>query len=400
MKNNKGCIHIIIYLLIFLIFSFTLYSCLEILDLIEVPEKYSVSKWISENFHKENINEYKNTVTDKIENVYKNVKVEIENKTSNSNTEVQMPDFESYQAPQENKTNSEIANSGSEYHYYYYQLDDYAKIIYNELYKNLDNMKSGTYNVKFGTTFDDLLHQENGEEMLNNSFQLAINALNFDNPNLFYLDISKIYLLTRITTKLWITTYEVEIGASDGKSYLNEDFPTEESVNQAQMYVESEKNRIKNFMNGDTQSQIRTAHDYLIQNLEYDSTVSKNNIYNIYGALVSRSTVCEGYARAFKSIMDDINIPCIIACGTGINSVGEIETHAWNYVQVDGNWYAIDVTWDDPIIIGNGYVSNSVNYKYYLKGSNEFFTNHTEDGRIVGDSNFKYPTLSVNNYMW
>ena len=63
-------------------------------------------------------------------------------------------------------------------------------MIYRELEKNLDNMKSGTYNIQFGKTFDDLLHEENGEETLNQSFQLAINALSFDHPDLFYLDVS------------------------------------------------------------------------------------------------------------------------------------------------------------------------------------------------------------------
>ena len=136
----------------------------------------------------------------------------------------------------------------------------------------------------------------------------------------------------------------------------------------------------------------------MIDYLEYDSTISKDNIYNIYGALVNRCTVCEGYARSFKDIMDDLNIPCLIACGTGINSTGETESHAWNYVMLDGKWYAIDVTWDDPIIIGNGRVGDSIKYRYYLKGSNDFFTNHKEDGAIVGDANFRYPNLSVENY--
>ena len=96
--------------------------------------------------------------------------------------------------------------------------------------------------------------------------------------------------------------------------------------------------------------------------------------------------------------MDELNIPCLIACGIGINSSGETESHAWNYVMLDGKWYAIDVTWDDPIIIGNGRVNNEIRYRYYLKGSNEFFANHKEDGAIVGDSNFRYPTISVEDY--
>ena len=96
--------------------------------------------------------------------------------------------------------------------------------------------------------------------------------------------------------------------------------------------------------------------------------------------------------------MDDLEIPCLIACGTAVNSSGLTETHAWNYVNIDGKWYAIDVTWDDPIIIGNGYISDDVFYKYYLKGSEDFFKNHTEDGEIVEGANFKYPTLSRTDY--
>ena len=93
----------------------------------------------------------------------------------------------------ETSGNSEQPISAATSFSYYAQLDDYAKIIYTELEKNLDNMKSGTYNVDFGTTFNELLQQEDGEEILNNSFQLAINALNFDNPELFYIYISKVY---------------------------------------------------------------------------------------------------------------------------------------------------------------------------------------------------------------
>ncbi len=393
-KNQEGLIHIIVYLLIFCIFLFTVYACLDILELIEVPEEYSVANWFSKYTDYGKMQEYDENSDETVQNMNKKVRVEMEETGQKSNIDIEIPTINHYQ--------SLPANSGNKVHkstfLYYDQLDDYAKIIYTELEKNLDKMKSGTYNVQFGKTFNDLLQQENGENVLNNSFQLAINALNFDNPELFYIDISKVYLLTKISTRLWSTTYEVEIGASQGQSYLNPSFANEEEVNQAIEAIETEKNKIKSNLRGSIENQIRGVHDYLVENLEYDSTISKDNIYNIYGALISRCTVCEGYARSFKDIMDDLNIPCLIACGIGVNSTGETESHAWNYVMLDGNWYAIDVTWDDPIIIGNGRVGDSVKYRYYLKGSNDFFTNHKEDGAIVGDANFKYPTLSMENY--
>lgn len=396
MKKNyqNGCIHIIIYLLIFTIFIFTVYACLDILNIVDVPEKYSVEKWISDKI--EDIDEKGNSQTPNngaMQNIYNKVKVEIGNLSGNV-TSFNVSKINGYSS----KENEEMTKIERPEYLYYNQLDKYAKIIYDEFEKNLDNMKTGTYNIQFGRTFNDLLHEENGEEVLNNSFQLAINALNFDNPELFYLDVSKIYLLTRITTRLWVTTYEVEIGTNEDKKYLNESFNSEFDVKYAIKGIENEKNKIKDTLKGDTENQIKGVHDYLIENLEYDETISKDNIYNIYGALINKVTVCEGYARSFKAIMDDLGIPCIIVCGTAVNSNGETENHAWNYVQLDGKWYAMDITWDDPIIIGNGYVGNKLNYNYYLKGSNEFFENHTEDGNIIGDAHFKYPTLSVTNY--
>ena len=394
-RNQNGFLHILAYLLIFIIFAGTVYACLDILDLIEVPEKYSISKWLEEHSTEIMIEGQETTDESMIQNISKKVRVEFENVTNSSqNSNFDTSQISNYDSSQLTANRSEPTAD----FLYYHQLDNYAKIIYQELEKNLENMKSGTYNVQFGKTFDDLLHQENGEETLNQAFQLAINALNFDHPDLFYLDVSKIYLLTQITTKLWTTTYEVEIGANQGQNYLNSSIGTKENVNLAIQNIENEKAKIKATLSGDIVSQIKGVHDYLVDHLEYDSTISQNNIYNLYGALINKCTVCEGYARAFKYMMDDLGVPCLIACGTGINSSGQMENHAWNYVRLNGNWYAIDVTWDDPIIIGNGYVGNSIKYKYYLKGSDEFFTNHTEDGNIVGDANFKYPTLSRNNY--
>ncbi len=390
-KNQNGFFHIIAYLFIFIIFVLTVYICLDVLNLIEVPEEYSVLHWISESSKEMTLEEGEGV----LENTYRKVRIEVENAIDSSeNSHFDMTQIGNYQSSQ-NPSNLEARNADF---LYYHQLDDNAKIIYQELEKNLDNMKSGTYNIQFGKTFDDLLHQENGEESLNQSFQLAINALNFDHPDLFYLDVSKIYLLTKITTKLWKTTYEVEIGSSQGQSYLNVAFANENDVNQAINRIQAEKENIKATLKGDIENQIKGVHDYLVDQLEYDSTLSKDNIYNLYGALINHSTVCEGYARSFKYLMDDLGIPCLIACGVAVNSSGETENHAWNYVCLNGNWYAIDVTWDDPVIVGRGYVSNSIKYKYYLKGSDEFFQNHTEDGNIVGNANFQYPILSKTNY--
>lgn len=78
---------------------------------------------------------------------------------------------------------------------------------------------------------------------------------------------------------------------------------------------------------------------------------------------------------------------------------GETESHAWNYVQIGNTWYAVDVTWDDPVVIGGGEQTDEMKYRYFLKGSDEFFKSHSEEGQISeGSMNFKFPTLSTTNY--
>ena len=67
-------------------------------------------------------------------------------------------------------------------------------------------------------------------------------------------------------------------------------------------------------------------------------------------------------------------------------------------MQLNGNWYAIDCTWDDPVS-STGYVSQSSKYRYFLKGTSEFLQDHTPSGQFTeGGKVFSYPTLSRQGY--
>lgn len=384
----------VLLILIVLIFSVTIYFCLDIFQIIDIPEEYSIARLF--NTRNEEL-----LVIDAVERIIPSTE---ENKDENTIVVILDPkteDEESTSAPaiydQESQYRKEVNYTDNRF--YYNQLDDFGKTIYDKLYKNKNQLKTGKYTANFDTTFDELLHEVNGGEVLNNSFQLAVNALTFDNPDIFYLDITKIYLLTEITTTIFRKTYRVSVGCNEGVSYLSRQFPTESSVNVAIANSEQVRALIEDKAKyDDTEDKIRAVHDYMIDIIDYDTSLEQPNIYNTYGALVSRLAVCEGYAKAFKYVMDDMNIPCIIVCGTARDKEGKIQNHAWNYVQINNQWYAVDVTWDDPIIIGNGTVRKEVNYIYYLKGSDNFFEDHTEDGNIVADSNFKYPKLSVRDY--
>ena len=264
---------------------------------------------------------------------------------------------------------------------------------------NKENMKSGNYEINLGTQFSDLLSKSNGEELLGEYYQSAIEAYSYDNPDVFYIEFGNLYLNIETTTRGSKKTYKVVINAGNNTNYLTKEFSSEERVKTAINEIENVRAYFIQNKRDNTYDNIKLVHDYLVESIEYDQTVSQTNIYDIYGALVKKESVCEGYAKSFKYLMDSVEIPSVIVAGEGTNSEGSTENHAWNYVELDGKWYAIDCTWDDPIIIGGGKLSNSAKYKYFLKGESEFNQSHFPSGQFTENGKvFEYPPLSINNY--
>lgn len=282
--------------------------------------------------------------------------------------------------------------------YFYNQLEEYSQTIYKAFETNKENMKTGTYQIELGSSFTSLLNQSNGQEQLGNYYQSAIEAYTYDNPDVFYLSPNKMYLNIETTTRGSNVTYHVYLNSGEEANYLIDEFSSKEQIDNAISEIEQVRNEILQNRKSNTYDNIKMVHDYLIENVEYDTTISKSNIYNIYGAMVNHEAVCEGYARSFKYLMDYLGIPCTLVIGKGTNSEGRTENHAWNYVQVDNNWYAIDTTWDDPVS-ATGWVSQSSKYRYFLKGSNDMSKDHMPSGQFTeGGKVFSYPMLTTNNY--
>lgn len=108
------------------------------------------------------------------------------------------------------------------------------------------------------------------------------------------------------------------------------------------------------------------AHNYLAYTIDYTlkedaSSLEKSYMQSAYGALIKKKCVCQGYAEAFKRLMDYAGIPCDIVCG---KTKGSSVYHAWNIIKLnDGeDNYHIDVTWDSK--------GHSISYTYFgLKDS-------------------------------
>ena len=91
-------------------------------------------------------------------------------------------------------------------------------------------------------------------------------------------------------------------------------------------------------------------HDALVDSISYDFEAaekddSSHEAFNVYGALVKKKAVCTGYAGSMKLLLNLVGIECRTVVGMSKNS-----GHMWNQVRIDGDWYNIDVTWDDSAI--------------------------------------------------
>lgn len=86
------------------------------------------------------------------------------------------------------------------------------------------------------------------------------------------------------------------------------------------------------------------VNDYLATNCRYEDEVFNDTsleVYDVYAVFVKKKAVCQGYALAFMDLMDRLGISCELV-------TSDILWHAWNIVELDGEWYQVDVTWNDP----------------------------------------------------
>ena len=129
---------------------------------------------------------------------------------------------------------------------------------------------------------------------------------------------------------------------------------------------------------------VLSVHDYIVSHVEYRYFDSVNNGYH---ALVRGETQCYGYSQLFLRVMDRIGIPCeIVICDDVGNGVG----HAWNVVQIDGNWYHLDLTWDDSLPDAPGQALHI----YFLKTDMEFKWKYGHDFGWETETNCKDKTYS------
>ena len=118
---------------------------------------------------------------------------------------------------------------------------------------------------------------------------------------------------------------------------------------------------------------VMAVHDYLIDHIEYSNPHIRSFAY---GALIEGKAVCQGYAQSLAMILNNLNVEChtIVAMTKGSNPV----LHEWVRVKLDGEWYYIDLTWDDTPW------AEDKNYKYFLINTDMISRDHETGYSLAG----------------
>lgn len=168
----------------------------------------------------------------------------------------------------------------------------------------------------------------------------------------------------------------------------------------------------------DTVEWVTYFNEWLTENNAYCTAathpaLSYECLSALTGSTGATGPVCEAYARAFKILCNKKNVPCVLVDGYATYDGVNAEAHMWNYVQVGTNWYAVDVTWNDP---GKSTekVSGNENKDWLLLGSDTgvfydgnnalwtFIESHpVSNCASYGGENFlNGPVLSADSYIY
>jgi len=247
----------------------------------------------------------------------------------------------------------------------------------------------------------------------------TITSLRIEIPNLVNYKIKKSYIAKYTSRAIgalvrdhpeywWIKKYSIRF-SSNSQNYVTNlkiTIVSDYSISSINTYKNKVKSKATSIANAakkrsGTYKRLLYIHDYLVKYIKYKD--GANYSYNVFGALIKNACACEGYAETFAYIARLINVPTI--CVTS-------DSHKWNYVYLKSNWYAVDVTFDDPTVNHVTYASGNaknLSHKFFLVGRNSVikkqktYTTYSNRKLVTylefeGATGFKFPTLASSAY--
>ena len=273
-------------------------------------------------------------------------------------------------------------------------INDSIVLIYDALVDNLDQIKTGSFefSLRSYNGFDSLAKLSESEQY--RAWLGAINALKYDDPTLFFIDFTQIdYDYSIFRNNVVISSDNCYIEGIYNQNQLE------------QMLNELEEKRTEIYLmmdeNWTDYQKVYFINEYLVENVEYDQTLSGVFVHTVYGSIVDGLAVCDGYSYGVQYLLDGLGITNLVCAGQAYNpSTGSNEGHMWSYVELYDHWYGLDTTWNDPIYYGYPSQEQIEQWKvaYFLKGWDEesgegfYHMPDEEEERVVQNYQIYYDT--------
>lgn len=244
----------------------------------------------------------------------------------------------------------ELTDAGSPYKYYYDELESIEKHAYNEILSNIYDMPESISIPAIDSE----------------QFNRVFSALLRDNPDLFFVGRKSTLVSNLLSTDCSI---EYIIDKEDYSAKKAELDSACEAV-------------LASLSNPDDEWQTeKEIHDYIVKNCEYKIVESEHVYSSAYGALVNGEAACEGYSKAAKLLLDKAGIESSVVSGISRGFDGEYDPHMWNAVKINGGYYYLDCTWDDPVSNdGKEYIT----YSYFNVSDDMIASTHSDISHDFG----------------
>ena len=198
--------------------------------------------------------------------------------------------------------------------YAYETLSDEEKVVYDEITYAIENRLEG---ITVSTVDEDLLdkahwavYYDHGEYFWTETYQYEIYR-NFKDE-IVKLVFMPVYTMDQEQQD----TYQAQI-----------DQVVDEILSQAPV-------------DGTDYDKAMYVYKTLIETTDYNLEAENNQ--NIISIFLNNETVCLGYSYGAQYLLEQLDIPC-----TTVYGVADGQTHAWNLIQMDGDYYYMDVTWGE-----------------------------------------------------
>lgn len=118
--------------------------------------------------------------------------------------------------------------------------------------------------------------------------------------------------------------------------------------------------------------------EYIVNTVDYDADADDNQ--NIYSVFAHHRSVCAGYSKATQYLLEKMGIFCTYVTGTTKDG----ESHAWNLVMCEGDYYYVDTTWGDPVFLNSEEAVDHdyISYDYMCCSDEELFKTHIPDSDV------------------